>query len=381
MRSSTIFFTVVLLASSFSLAILQSSDAQEDLVWARMDPVSGPSPRTAHSIAYDAESDRVVLFGGATITAFSRETWAYDFNTNTWTNMMPDLAPGARVLHDMAYDEESDRILLFGGQDASSGRGDTWAYDLNLNTWINMMPDPRPPSRWDHRMAYDSESDRVILHAGHLGPTVHRDTWAYDFNTNGWQETTPSTIPTARGPLAYDRESDSTVGFGGLMPPDLTRTDETWTYDHNANKWTKRGPASSPTPRFEHAVVYNVELDRIILFGGGDMLTSPEDDTWAYDTNTDSWAELDVGTRPSGRFGHRMAYDSESKRTILFGGTFRWLEPTLSNGETWALGVPMRPPAFDSLLFAAVLAGVGVLVVGVAIIVWRRRKGGGEVGK
>jgi hypothetical protein len=52
---------------------------------------------------------------------------------NTWTNMNPSTHPGARSHHAMAYDSQSDRVILFGGY---SGRkyyyySDTWAYDLS----------------------------------------------------------------------------------------------------------------------------------------------------------------------------------------------------------------------------------------------------------
>jgi len=34
---------------------------------------------------------------------------------NNWTNMNPSTYPGARQYHAMAYDSESDRVILFGG--------------------------------------------------------------------------------------------------------------------------------------------------------------------------------------------------------------------------------------------------------------------------
>jgi hypothetical protein len=37
-------------------------------------------------------------------------------------------------------------------------------------------------------MAYDSESDRVILFGGCLGQTVWNETWAYDYNDNKWEK-------------------------------------------------------------------------------------------------------------------------------------------------------------------------------------------------
>jgi hypothetical protein len=43
-------------------------------------------------MAYNSVADRVIMFGGQvdkTSFKYTNETWTYDFNTNTWTNMTP----------------------------------------------------------------------------------------------------------------------------------------------------------------------------------------------------------------------------------------------------------------------------------------------------
>ena len=85
-------------------------------------------------MAYDAGSDRGILFGGTG----GSETWAYDFNSNTWTKMNPVVHPSGRWGHVMAYDEESKRVVLFGGGTGITPSNETWAYDFNSNTWTHM---------------------------------------------------------------------------------------------------------------------------------------------------------------------------------------------------------------------------------------------------
>ncbi len=136
-------------------------------------------------MAYASQSDRIVLFGGHGVGprsgfAGTNQTWAYDFNSNTWTNMQPTTKPPGRFDHAMAYDSQSDRIIVFGGRNVFDGN-ETWAYDFDANTRTNMNPVTTPPplsADSTPAMAYDSESDRIILVAG--------ETWAYDFNTNTW---------------------------------------------------------------------------------------------------------------------------------------------------------------------------------------------------
>ena len=52
--------------------------------------------------------------------------------------------PLARAFSAMAYDAESDRVILYAGQSEDENddpikRGDTWAYDFNTNTWTHNM--------------------------------------------------------------------------------------------------------------------------------------------------------------------------------------------------------------------------------------------------
>src|SRR5439155_1078131 len=189
---------------------------------------------------------RVVSFGGLAGGRYGSDTWAYNFNTNTWTNMTPAVMPPARYYHAMAYDSQSDRVILFGGI-GISGSGsaflpnDTWAYDFNTNIWTNMTPASNPPARSYHAMAYDSQSDRVILFGGEAGASAYfSDTWAYDLNTNTWANMNPSVKPSARAShaMAYDSQSDRVILFGGERGFGAVLFRDTWVYDLNANTWT-----------------------------------------------------------------------------------------------------------------------------------------------
>jgi len=126
-----------------------------------------PSARSRHAMAFDSQSDRIVIFGGNTGEHVD-ETWAYDFEANTWTNTNPTTKPSARSEHAMAYDSQSDRIVLFGGWTGGSGdrNGETWAYDFEANTWTNMNPTTAPAARYELAVADDCQSDRIVLLEG-----------------------------------------------------------------------------------------------------------------------------------------------------------------------------------------------------------------------
>jgi N-acetylneuraminic acid mutarotase len=299
-----------------------SSTGHEPLAntWTNMNPDTKPDARIRHAMAYDSESDRVILFGGYGPHGYLWDTWAYDFTANRWKDMNPGIDLGLRSGHGMAYDSESDRVILFGGRGPVYFFSDTWAYDYNTNTWTMMNPKTKPDARTGHAMAYDSESDKVILFGGYYysgGDKYLSDTWVYDYNTNTWTMMNPKTKPDARTghAMAYDSESDRVILFGGEGSSGYFS--DTWAYDYNTNTWTNLTPLSGPNARAYHAMAYDSKSDRVILFGGEWMAFS---DTWVYDYNTNTWTMMNPSTSPGARSKHAMAYDSKSDRVILFGG-------------------------------------------------------------
>ncbi|HEX9907766.1 MAG TPA: kelch repeat-containing protein [Thermoplasmata archaeon] len=315
-------------ARALSAAML-TSDFNE---WTRL--TVWPSGRFGHSMAYDSESDRMILFGGDT---GGKETWAYDFDSNEWTNMNPGTSPSNRHSHAMAYDSQSDRVILFGG--LSEGyNGETWAYDYDNNAWTNLNPDSNPPGRINHAMAYDAQSDRVVLFGGfyYIGTWMPNDeTWVYDSDSNTWTQKNPSIRPSARElhAMAYDSESDQVVLFGGNVRGANPLSDETWTYNLDSNTWTQKSPGVRPSARECQAMVYHAQSGRVVLFGGlcwsGYAYESWE--TWTYDVGNTTWTNMNPGSRPSPRQEHSMIYDAQSNRVILFGG---W-DGTYGSG-TWS---------------------------------------------
>jgi hypothetical protein len=303
-------------------------------------------------MAYDVESDRGILFGGQTgnniyAASYNNETWAYDAAVNKWTEMKPGLGPAARSAADLAYDVESDRILLFGGAVTSTwGLADTWAYDFNTNTWQEKAPGPA--NHLGGRIAYDAESDRVILFGGYdmTSGKLLNDTWSYDFNSDTWTKMKPSASPSPRNfhAMAYDAESDRVILWGG----DVEDGDESvWAYDYNKNTWQKMAFDKGPSLRDYTSMTYDSKADRMIMFGGTDY---GNDETWAYDYNTNAWTQLKPGATPGELSRCAMMYNPAADRVILFGGQqdaqqFEYTEETWSydlNTDTWT-NVTSRP--------------------------------------
>jgi N-acetylneuraminic acid mutarotase len=310
---------------------LDDTWAYDGSTWTQLSPATAPPGRFGHAMAYDAQSGEIILFGGSDANGVPfGDTWAYDYNTNTWTEMSPATAPSARIHSAVAYDAKSERVILFGGYAPPDGlMGDTWAFDCSTNTWTEMHPATSPSSRNGHRMAYDAKSERVILFGGADSSGYLGDTWAYDYNANTWTHLGPAASPAARylHAMAYDAQSERVILFGGEGASGVMG--DTWAYD--GSTWTQMSPATAPSARRSHGMAYDAQSDQIIVFGGADVHDVPLGDTWAYSYNTDAWTQLATDTTPSSRHSPSVTYDAQSDRVVMFGGY-----GTDRLGDTWA---------------------------------------------
>lgn len=324
----------------------------------------GPRPRFGHAMTYDSGRKRVLLFGGASADGTQGDTWEWD-GTN-WTQVA-DTGPRARRELALAYDNARRRAVLFGGMDdAAELMGDTWEWDGENWTQIE---DTGPAPRCGHAMAYDTVRGRVVLFGGRAVAGLQADTWRWD-GENWTQEQDTGPQPRARHVMAYDSIRHRLVLFGGSGSTGAPLGD-TWTYD--GDNWTQAAD-TGPAPCSGAAIVF--ALDQAALFGGAPRLT-PEfaenlalvplfGRTWQWDG--DHWTEWqDIGPAP--RWLHAMAYDGDRRRIVLFGGlsAFADLEqpipPATFLGETWEHEVTAAPvppaPGIASLVLNPTSAGRG----------------------
>jgi len=267
-------------------------------------PGAGWTKRSEGITAPGADVFVYVPTAGRVVTlSVSGETWAYDPVNGGWENRKAGFAPsvvGARV----AYDSRADRMIVFGGlpgdytpghfRPASSPTDETWAYDYKSNRWAQMHPKVSPPGRNFYALAYDETSDRVILFGG-TGDydTVLGDTWAYDYSHDSWTEMSPPTAPSKRSfsQMAYDVARDRMVLFGGTddgRGSGYARMRDTWTYDYDSNRWTEL-KIPGPSARAYHMLAYDRESKQVVLFGGGGGPNDYDNQVWLFDSSKDTW--------------------------------------------------------------------------------------------
>ncbi|MCX5969933.1 MAG: hypothetical protein NTV14_00185 [Coprothermobacterota bacterium] len=160
--------------------------------WTNRNPINPPSVRDGHAMAYDISAGKMLLFGGGLTISHDpgepysyytwNDTWAYEYIRNTWTNLTPSNPPSVRIGHAMTYEAFSGKVILFGGWNRSTPFfNDTWAYDWTSNSWTNLNLSSAPPGRVGLGLVYHASAAKVILFGGAMwGPddSCFNDTWA-----------------------------------------------------------------------------------------------------------------------------------------------------------------------------------------------------------
>jgi len=128
---------------------------------------------------------QVILYGSGDRTIIidhNGTTYAYDYNTNTY-----ETKTSTSTYHgdsgSGAYDRESGKSIFVGW---SASEGQVRAYDYSTDTWEILTNRPGTSSSMWLSVAYDSESDRIILAEYYWGGDQR--ILSYDYNTDTWEE-------------------------------------------------------------------------------------------------------------------------------------------------------------------------------------------------
>ncbi|MBI5529276.1 MAG: hypothetical protein HY897_23370 [Deltaproteobacteria bacterium] len=326
-----------------------------------------PAARGNHGLAYDMTRRRVVLFGGSVGMvgtcdggATNRCDVTWEWNGVSWRKRLPAHKPSARLSMGMAFDNARDRVVVFGGQDVAR-LNDLWEWDGS--DWTGATPldpegDGNPAVRSWAGVAYESVRSRLVTFGGTTdggncdgsGEGCCNSTWSW--NGTSWTKVGPSDPdgdgkPSARHEhaIAYDNNNGRSVLFGGCAGADLpcdVIAGDTWEW--TGLGWNRIIPADpggdgDPAPRFRHALAFQKNSGRTLLFGGcgavfGFNCSGRLGDTWEWSGT--SWdlktpADPEGDGNPSARSTHAMEFDSARNRVVLFGGE----DALLFNGETW----------------------------------------------
>lgn len=250
--------------------------------WTRL-AATGPSPRHNAVAVYDASRQRVVLFGGI-VGVFPSEqilsdTWEWD--GSNWTKVS-DTGPSPRVHLNMAYDRARGRIVLYGGFSLATMTELRDIWEWTGTTWSQQAVGG-PASTVARGVAYDDKAGALILFSATTGSgasTVHMDVWNGSVLVR-----LPSPAPDCVGAL-----SPLGASLGGFFSAGWCQSANTFRSDlWNGSEWSTVG-GNQPSARMAHAMAYDRDRDRVVLYGGEAMPSgAPLSDTWEF--NGTAWTQ------------------------------------------------------------------------------------------
>lgn len=320
-------------------------------LWTELHPATSPPARQFHGAGYDEANDRLIVFGGVRDNAnVLADVWVLARATDTsgaanWTELKPTgTPPSARQAHVVAYDATSNRLIVFGGQGDTNLVRDTFIL-TNANglggepVWsTNTNTTGGAPFRSFGGGVYDPKSNTLTIIGGYGGTQygIVNDPWILS-NANGvdaaepsWRKIALPTNPSLRVSSAptLDARGDRLLAFGGAteIPFDVSTKylNDTWAFGPLSSPtptWTPFAVASPPLGRAAASLTFDPTTGRGMLFGGvleGSKLTSAT--FLMATTGTPEWAYYDTGNSPEERYFQVAAYSSKSNRMVIFGG-------------------------------------------------------------
>jgi hypothetical protein len=161
--------------------------------WKDMKPAHSPPPVLGGTMAYDAQRDEMVLFGGGHIAEAGpgsslrgyTGTWVFSYSRNDWSRLPLAVEPPPRMNTRMVADAKNKRLVLFGGDGQKAYLADTWVFDLASRRW-RQGSQSGPPPRAGHFTVYDPETGLVFIGGGYNRADLS-DMWAYDSGADQWR--------------------------------------------------------------------------------------------------------------------------------------------------------------------------------------------------
>ena len=172
--------------------------------WTTLAPTgSPPAARESVGAGYDPATNRMIVFGGATLTccafvaATYNDVWVLTHanglgGTPDWIQLAPaGTPPPKRYWHSAVYDAATNRLIVFGGLDAQGGPASPYYDDVwvltNANglggvpTWTQLATAGTPPTgRFGHVAAYNSTTGSMVVAMGRTDVpafTLLNDVW------------------------------------------------------------------------------------------------------------------------------------------------------------------------------------------------------------
>ncbi|KAI0328181.1 galactose oxidase [Cubamyces sp. BRFM 1775] len=292
-------------------------------------PSPSPFPRYGHALPVNATSSgELFLFGGLV-----RETVRNDLYLISVRDLSATLLqttgeiPSPRVGHASAL--VGSVLIVWGGDTKTSSKSkpgdkqDDGLYLLNLVTreWTRVaVYGPSPVGRYGH--AVTMVGSKFYVFGGQVDGEFLNDLWSFDLNSRETRATWELVEPVEGSPRPPKRTShicvtygDKIILFGGTDCQ--YHYNDTWAFDTATNTWAELACIGYiPAPREGHSTA--MVDDVVYVFSGRGVDGKDLGDLAALKLSSEWYMFQNMGPTPSPRSGHAMA--SLGSRVFVLGG-------------------------------------------------------------
>jgi serine/threonine protein kinase/N-acetylneuraminic acid mutarotase len=317
--------------------------------------------RAGQSMVWDARDNLLLIFGGINNQgAVLNDLWAYSPGSGNWTQLSAQQAvqsgstcgtvPAPRMNAAMVWDSVDQKILMYGGVDASNNYfGDLWSFDPTAKTWMAIQCANNSPGARASNAVWDGQ--HMFMLGGLSSSGFLKDFWMYTPGGSGgsWQQLADFPAgPRGYQTVVWDSHDSRLYTFGGLDANGLQQSDF-WMYSTNSG-WVQITPASANNPlgRQEAIGTWDAKNNVLLMMGGWETGQGiPFWGVWAFDPAQNAWGlitplypDADGNfTGPHiipGRTSSAMVWDVTNARAYIYAGNSSYKARNNMN-DMWTL--------------------------------------------
>ena len=253
--------------------------------------------------------------------------------------------------------------------DAGSDAADDAATTVDAGNACAAPTGERPARRSEQAGAWDAKGNRLVMFGGSfavpqncsfVAATSETETWIYDATCDSWTLSKSATpAGRARSGSAW-KDGMGLLIFGGRSREGTsglyTMYNDLWSFDPDADKWTKVSNGGGIAKRFNVSMVLRQDTGNLLVFAGNTsgsgLQYTPNNDVWEYNFQSGVWKELKTaGNVPAKRFFAGALWDSKRDRFVIYGGADAGLFSNTAKfkDDIWALDFKQDPPMWTKL--------------------------------
>jgi hypothetical protein len=218
-------------------------------------------------------------------------------------------------------------MVVFGGQAGSDFFNDVWVYDPIGNVWARLEAgdeDGAPTPRYGAAVAPVADGGGFYISHGFTSAGRFDDTWMYDLQAGVWTEISSDDDrpePRCLVRMASDPERERLLFFGG-QSDDAPFLGDFWAFDTDDQSWTELD-TDNPSARNLYSLVRRPDDGYLLLFGGASA-DGQLGDIWIFNVEDDEWSaeviDPDTSALVPPRDSHDTVWLEDIQAMLIFGG-------------------------------------------------------------